>query len=44
MREYLYQLLEGSGGNLDAQTILLRLAFSIIIACFIFLSYSEVVN
>lgn len=39
MREYLYKLLEGGGGNLDAQTILLRLAFSIIIACFIFLSY-----
>ena len=38
MREYLYQLLE-SGGDLAPATIALRLAVSVVIAGFIFLSY-----
>ena len=39
MREYLFQLLETSGGELSAETILLRLIVSAIIAAFLFLSY-----
>ena len=39
MREYLLQLLETSGGELYAETILLRLIVSAIIAAFLFLSY-----
>lgn len=39
MREYLFQLLETSGGELYAETILLRLIVSAIIAAFLFLSY-----
>lgn len=39
MREYLLQLLETSGGELSAETILLRLIVSAIIAAFLFLSY-----
>ena len=38
MREYLLELLETSG-QLEAQTIVLRLAASVVIAAFIFLSY-----
>ena len=39
MREYLNQLLETSGGDLTAGTIALRLAVSVVIAAFLFLSY-----
>ena len=39
MREYLFQLLEGSGGELTSRTILLRLSMSAVIAAFLFLSY-----
>ena len=39
MREYLFQLLETSGGELTAEVILLRLAVSAVIAAFLFLSY-----
>ena len=39
MREYLFQLLETSGGELAAEVILLRLAVSAVIAAFVFLSY-----
>ena len=39
MREYLYQLLETTGGDLSGEVIVLRLAVSVIIAAFIFLSY-----
>ena len=39
MREYLLQLLETSGGELSAETILLRLIVSAVIAAFLFLSY-----
>ena len=39
MREYLFQLLETSGGELSAGTILLRLIMSAVIAAFLFLSY-----
>ena len=39
MREYLFQLLETSGGELSAETILLRLVVSAVIAAFLFLSY-----
>ena len=39
MRENLFQLLESSGGELSAETILLRLVMSAIIAAFLFLSY-----
>ena len=40
MREYLFQLLETSSGELTAETIVLRMAVAAVIACFIFLSYS----
>ena len=39
MREYLFQLLETSGGELTTHTIALRLAVSAVIAGFLFLSY-----
>ena len=39
MREYLFQLLESSGGELSLETILLRLGVSAVIAAFLFLSY-----
>ena len=39
MREYLFQLLETSSGELTAETIVLRMAVAAVIACFIFLSY-----
>ena len=39
MRVYLYQLLETTGGDLSGEVIVLRLAVSVIIAAFIFLSY-----
>ncbi len=39
MREYLFQLLETSGGDLTAETIALRLAVSTVIAALLFLSY-----
>ena len=39
MRENLFQLLESSGGELSAETILLRLAVSAVLAAFLFLSY-----
>ena len=39
MREYLFQLLETSGGELSAETILLRLVVSAVIAAFLFLPY-----
>ena len=39
MREYLFQLLESSGGELSAETILLRLVVSAVLAAFLFLSY-----
>ena len=39
MRETLLELLETSGGQLTAGTILLRLAMSAVIAAFLFLSY-----
>lgn len=39
MREYLLQLLETSGGELTAETIILRLVMSAVIAAFLFLSY-----
>ena len=38
MREYLLQLLEGSG-ELTVETILIRMAVSAVVAAFIFLSY-----
>ena len=38
MREYLFQLLESSGGELSLETILLRLGVSAVIAAFLFLS------
>ena len=38
MREYLFELLE-TGGELSLETVLLRLAASAVIGCFIFLSY-----
>ena len=38
MRENLFQLLESSGGELSAETILLRLAVSAVLAAFLFLS------
>ena len=38
MREYLFELLE-AGGELSLETVLLRLAASAVIGCFIFLSY-----
>ena len=39
MRESLFQLLESSGGQLSAETILLRLVMSAVIGAFLFLSY-----
>lgn len=39
MREYLYQLLETSGGEFAAETIVLRIAVSVVIAAVLFLSY-----
>lgn len=39
MREYLFQLLEASGGELTADVVVLRLAVATIIAAFLFLSY-----
>ena len=39
MREYLYQLLETSGGEFTAETIVLRIAVSVVIAAVLFLSY-----
>lgn len=39
MREYLYQLLETSGGAFTAETIVLRVAVSVVIAAVLFLSY-----
>lgn len=39
MREYLFQLLQASGGELTAENILLRLGMATVIAAFIFLSY-----
>ena len=39
MRETLFQLLETSGGELSAETILLRLVMAAVIAAFLFLSY-----
>lgn len=39
MREYLFELLETSGGDLSAETIVLRLVISAVIAAFLFLSY-----
>lgn len=39
MREYLYQILETSGGDLSTGTIALRLGVAAVIAAFIFLSY-----
>ena len=39
MRDYLLQLLETSGGDLKAETIVLRLVVSTVIAAFMFLSY-----
>ena len=39
MREYLFELLETSGGDLSAETIVLRLVMSAVIAAFLFLSY-----
>ncbi len=39
MREYLFQLMQTSGGELDAQAIVLRLVMSAVIAAFLFLSY-----
>ena len=39
MREYLFQRLETSSGELTAETIVLRMAVAAVIACFIFLSY-----
>lgn len=39
MREYLFQLLETSGGELTFETIVLRMAMAAGIACFLFLSY-----
>ena len=39
MRETLFRILETSGGELDAATILLRLGVSAVIAAFLFLSY-----
>lgn len=38
MREYLYELLE-SGGDLSAETVIIRLLVATVIAAFIFLSY-----
>ena len=40
MREYLYQLLETSGGEFTAETIVLRIAVSVVIAAVLFLSHS----
>ena len=39
MREYLFQLLETSGGELTVEIIAIRLAMSAVIAAFLFLSY-----
>ena len=39
MREYLYQLLGTSGGEFTAETIVLRIAVSVVIAAVLFLSY-----
>ena len=39
MREYLFQLLETSGGDLPVETVLIRLVGSAVIAAFLFLSY-----
>ena len=39
MREYLYQLLETGGGDLEPEVTALRLAVSLVPAAFIFLSY-----
>ena len=39
MRDYLLQLLETSGGDLKAETIVLRLVVSTVIEAFMFLSY-----
>ena len=39
MREYLFELLKTSGGDLSLETIVLRLAVSAVIAAFLFLSY-----
>ena len=39
MREYLYQLLETGGGDLEPEVTALRLAVSLVLAAFIFLSY-----
>lgn len=39
MREYLFEMLEGGGGDLTAETVVVRLLMAVVIAAFIFLSY-----